>query len=469
MDIQPHRYASFISEDSIKAPLYVSSFEEVVASSRRTPIGRRPVLEPLLTDFEESVISFEDVEIHGERQLEARDMKSEIVLALRRHGTLRLSGIAKKIGRSESGVHYQLQKMEEQGLVVRTEAKHYRLADTKEIERVILEALQRRTLTPKEILQSKELRSFDEAKVRAVFDKMITTGLLERVEELEFDEQRIETVEKGFKLSFLGCRELGVCYFCNEPVNDGFAIQGIVSEVSYTSVDYGLPLHPACVAKWLDGAYGEGDFYGVNTSCDFCGLPLSANHLIGLLGPRDAVDVSDLRRYLSPEENQALGEKTESSSPLFVPVRYVESRSDIEQTVSSMAKAAKEKGIEIGEYDQQARIDQLWTIAQALIERKRSKLDNMLRICGPLLEPISVVYSQLSTYWAHHLKRYEILASRDVKSGQVREELLPTSFLEGAHAAVMRENGKQYHLYCYRLAREFRMLPLGQKTSEQTS
>ena len=399
--------------------------------------------------------------------METADMRQEIVLTLRRHGPLRLSGIANKIHRSESGVYYQLQKMEKEGLVVCTEEKHYRLADTKEIEKAILQVTKRRTLPPEQILQAEELKSFDKDKVKAVFDKMIITGLLEKVEELTLDETGLfKTVEKGYKLSFLGCRELEVCYFCNEPVREIFAIEGIVSERSWVGVDYGLPLHPTCIAKWIESDWGMGEYYFIVASCNFCGLPINANDLIGLLGYRNAIELSDMERYLSSEEGQALRDETEQPSPLYATVRYIEDRSDIEEIVSNVVKRAKERNIKLEEYDQQLRTDQLWAIAQKLIEQKESKWDNMLRLCGPLLEPISILYSQLPTYWAHNLKRYEIFTTKDRETGLEREEMMRTTFLKGAHSPVMIHGGKQYHLYCYRLAKEFGMLSIKQGASE---
>src|SRR3990172_424801 len=184
-------------------------------------------------------------------RMETGDMRQEILLTLRRHGPLRLSGIANKTGRSQSGIYYQLQKMDREGLVVCTTEKRYRLADTKEMEKAVLQVARKKTLTVEQILQSEELRSFDEEKIRAVLDKMIITGLLEGVQELSAEKGLLKSLEKGYKLSFHGCRELEVCYFCNEPVGEGVAIEGIVSEQSWITIDYGLSLHPACVANWM--------------------------------------------------------------------------------------------------------------------------------------------------------------------------------------------------------------------------
>jgi predicted transcriptional regulator len=392
--------------------------------------------------------------------METGDLGQEIYLTLRRHGPIRLNDIAKKTGRSGSTISYQLQKMKNKGIIVCTKEKYYRLADTKEIEKAILQVTQRRTLPAEQILQAEELKSFDNDKVKAVFDKMIITGLLERVEEWVHKEKGFpEPAEKGYKLSFLGCRELGVCYFCNGSVSADFAIEGIVSEKSYEITHYGLSLHPTCIAKWIERDWGAGDIYFEGTSCSFCGLPIDANNLIQLLGSRNTIQFSNMRRYLSSEEDEALREKTEESSLSYTSVEYAEDRSDIERIVNRIVERAKERDIKLSEYDQQARIDQLWTIAQRLIEQKQSKWDNMLRLCSPLLESISIIYSQLPTYWAHNLRRYEIFASKDPKSGQEKEELLPVKFLEGGHTPVMLENGRRYHLYCYKLAKEFRILP----------
>ena len=161
---------------------------------------------------------------------------------------------------SPSGVSYQLGKMEKTGLVVCTDEKLYRLADTEEIEKVILQVVQGNTIPIEQILQAQELRSFEQNKVKALLDKLIITGLLEKVEKRSSGE---EPRGVAYKLSFLGCKQLGVCYFCNKPVNDrGMAIEGIVSEEipAYATVDYGLRLHPRCILKWVEGDF-DIDYY----------------------------------------------------------------------------------------------------------------------------------------------------------------------------------------------------------------
>jgi DNA-binding Lrp family transcriptional regulator len=393
-------------------------------------------------------------------------MQQEIFLTLRRYGPLRLTAIANKAGRSNSGVLYQLQKMEKDGVVVCTEEKLYRLADTEEIEKTILRTFLKKTLPIGEIFQADELKSYEQDKVEALSNKLIITGLLERVTGWS-SEEGLHEVEKGYKLSFLGCRELEVCYFCNEAVNEGVAIEGIISEEisGGPTVDYGLRLHPACIAKWIESDYWrEGDHYVQGASCDFCGLPTNANNLVSMIGYRNGIELSELKSYLSSEEEQAMSWRPkpkdgwETVSAISTESRLIEDRSDIEEAVSEIAERAEEGKINLGEHDRQKRTDQLWAIAAKLIEQNQSKWDILLKLCGPLLEPISVIYSQLPTSWAHHLRRYEIFTSKDSETGEERQETTSTSFLDGAHAPVMVHHGKQYHFYCYGLAIKFGFL-----------
>ena len=403
-------------------------------------------------------------------------MQQEILLALRRYGPLRLSAIANKTGRSPSGLSYQLQKMEKDEVVVCTEEKLYRLADTEEIEKTILQVIQTKTISTEQILQAEELKSYKQNKVKALLNKLIITGLLEKVAERSSGE---EPREVQYKLSFLGCRQLGVCYFCNKPVNDrGLAIEGIISEniPVWATVDYGLRLHPACIAKWTEGNY-DVDYYVQGASCDFCGLPLNANNLISMIGYRNGIAFSELKPYLSSEEKQALSShpKPKDGWEEIWNVSYenqtVEDRSTIEEIVLKMVERAKEWEIDLGEYDQRKRIDQLWAIAAKLIQENQSKWDILLKLCGPLLEPISIIYSQLPTTWAHKLKRYVFSGKstseerEKIEEAIETQEAVPTSFLEGAHAPVIVNDGKQYHLYCYGLGMKFGLLSVKPKES----
>ena len=394
-------------------------------------------------------------------------MRQEILLTLRRHGPLRLTGIANKTSRSGSGISYQLERMEKEGLVVCSAEKYYRLADTKEMEKAVLEVARKKTLTAEEILQSEELRSFDAEKIKAVLDKMIITGLLEKVEELSAEKGLLQTMEKGYKLSFHGCRELGVCYFCNEPIGEGLAVEGIVSEQTWLTMDYGLCLHPACVANWMQHELGqEADYYSQVTCCDFCGLPVNARDLIGLLGYRNGIEFSKMIHCLSPEEDQALSSRAEDKEWEVLweesfKKKLIEDRTDIDEIVAKIVEKAKQAKIQLEDYDQQKRTNELWEIAQNLIEQEQSRWDILLSLCGPMLEPISVIYSKLPTSWAGKLKRYEIITSKSTQSGEEREEMTPVSFLEGAHAPVMVQGGKRYHLYCYRLALDFGTIKSG--------
>jgi DNA-binding transcriptional ArsR family regulator len=392
--------------------------------------------------------------------METGDLRQAILLTLRRHGPLRLSDIAKKTSKSQSGISYQLQKMQNEGLIICTKEKRYRLADTKEMEKTILQVTRTKTLPVEEILGSDELRSFDQDKVRAVFDKMVITGLLEKVKEWAPRTDLLE-VEKGYKLSFLGCGELGVCYFCNEPVVTDLAIEGIVSEETWTNIDYGLLLHPGCVANWVQSHWEDADYYLLVESCSFCGLPVNANNLMQMLGYRNGIEFSELRRYLSTEEQQAIVTRTktedgyENLGPIIYDEQIVEDHHDVEEIVSKIVERAEQAKIKLGEYDQPKRTDELWSIAAKLVEQHQSNWDALLKLCGPLLEPISVVYSQLPSSWANKLKRYEVFTSKNPETGKEEEQMAPTRFLEGAHAPVMIHDGKRYHLYCYKLAMEF--------------
>jgi hypothetical protein len=371
--------------------------------------------------------------------------------------------------------------MEKDGIVVFTAEKLYRLADTQEIEKTVLQVIQGKTLPIEQIMQADELKSYEQDKVKALLNKLIITGLLEKVTEWPvLSEDRTVEAEKGYKLSFLGCKQLGVCYFCNEPVGEGLAINGIISEMieGGATVDYGLRVHPACIAKWTEKDYEGYDYYVRDASCDFCGLPINANNLISMIGYRNGIEFSELKPYLSYEERQALSShpKPKDGWEIIWDISYekqiVEGSSDIEKIVSSIVEKAKEWEIKLGEYDQRKRIDQLWTIATKLIQHNQSRWDILLKLCGPLLEPISVIYSQLPTSWAHQVNRYEIYTSKDTKTGEERQKATPTSFLKGAHAPVMIHRGKQYHLYCYRLGVKFGLLSIKPKeslASEQAS
>jgi hypothetical protein len=136
----------------------------------------------------------------------------------------------------------------------------------------------------------------------------------------------------------------------------------------------------------------------------------------------------------------------------------IEDPSDIKEIVSKIIQGAKKQEINLSEYDELKRTDDLWVIATKLIQQKQAKLDNLLKLCSPLLDPLSIVYSQLPTAWAHNLKRYEISTRKDMKTGKEQQETTgPTSFLEGAHAPVVIQGGKQYHIYCYDLVAKFKL------------
>lgn len=394
-------------------------------------------------------------------------MQQKIILALRRE-PLRLSDIAKKTGRSNSGVSYQLQKMKKDGIIVCTSEKVYQLADNEEIERTILRILLKKTLPMAEILQVDELKSFEQDKVKALLNKLIITGLLEQVRGRS-SEEGLHKVDDRYKLSFFGCRQLGVCYFCNDPVSEGIGIEGVLTEESWgTRVDYDLLLHPACVTKWMEIHWSEADYYIHGGFCHFCGLPTNANHLMEMIGSRNSIEFRQLTNYLSPEEHQAISSPpkphdgwVEVGWEILYEEQEVENRSDIEKIVSKIAEKAAENNIELGEYNQHERSNQLWTIAEKLIDQSRSKWDILLKLCGPLLDPISMIYSQLPTSWTHDLKRYEISTNKDTSTGEEKEGVMPTKILEGAHAPIMVRGGKHYHLYCYRLALKFGMLKVG--------
>jgi predicted transcriptional regulator len=233
-------------------------------------------------------------------------MQQEIFLTLRTCGPLRLAAIASKMRKSPSGVLYNLQKMQKEGVVVCSDEKIYRLADTEEIEKSILRVFLKKTMSIGELLRADELKAYPQDKVKSLSNKLIITGRLERVTEWSTEEGRLDQLEKGYKLSFLGCSELKICYFCNEPVGEGLAVEGIVTEESWATVDYGLLLHPSCIANWMKNEYWtQADYYVLAPHCDLCGLPLNANDLIALIGYRNGVEFSELKPYLSSEEEQA--------------------------------------------------------------------------------------------------------------------------------------------------------------------
>ena len=394
-------------------------------------------------------------------------IREEIILVLRRDGPLRLGEIARKAMRSESGVSYQLQKMMKKGLIVCSDEKRYRLAQTDEMEKAILKAVQGKTLNVNQIIASDEVKPFEHEKIRSIVEKMSIEGLLEKVESWEPEPHNLlKTVEKGLRLSYLGCKRLNVCYFCNKPVPSGFAIIGVVREESYATIDYGIPLHPTCISKWLQVDWGEGEYYSEGTSCSFCGLPITTESLISIIDPGKGIDPSALHRYLSEKERGVI--RDDKGKTVF-PIWWIEDRSDVKTLVSQIMEKAKEKSIDLGQYDEANRTDELWFTAERLIKRKNERFNAYLRLSSPLTDPLSIAYSQIGSYWAHNVRRHEFIKSAGMnEKGELEEEkgLVEVKLKSGAHAPVwLDEKGRPYHLYCYKLAKELGAYPV--KTDEE--
>lgn len=112
------------------------------------------------------------------KKTDKKYLRKEIVDVLRKEGPLRLSGIADKIGRSTSGVYYQLTKLINDGMAIRDEQR-YRLTNMEEIEKAILRSMLGRGLSEEEILKCKDLEVFDRAKLNRALERLRTREYIE--------------------------------------------------------------------------------------------------------------------------------------------------------------------------------------------------------------------------------------------------------------------------------------------------
>lgn len=311
------------------------------------------------------------------RKTDKIGLRREVVAVLKKEGSLRLNEIAHKIGRSTSGVFYQLTKLTNEGMVIRDEQRYYRLTSMEEIEKAILRSLLRRRLSEEEILKSKELEVFDRDALNKALERLRTRGYIE--ETIEED-----SGTKLLSLSQEGSRQLGVCYYCNQQIGKDLPIVGTL--LSWELSEHGF-LHPKCVMKYLGW-----EFISEDQICAFCGLPLSRKLLDTQLSEFEFV-FDDIKPFLSKEEKSAIEAYKQQSGEEPIWSRKFSEYSHFEELLECALKGAEEAQIDLGnDYTVAKRIHDLWMI---FVEKRSKRMERLTKLFDKLSSPIGSTYSEI--------------------------------------------------------------------------
>jgi len=357
---------------------------------------------------------------------EASDIGDRIRNLLSRTPNLTLTKIADTLQVSKSGVHYQLKKMLDSGVIGKSDESHYYLSDIEQVEKEILKFIIGKEISESDI--SSKFSTYGAEKVVQALQKLVKRELVEI------------TKNDLFKISPDGSKELDICYFCNEKVDDDHAV--LTTAEFGGDLYYGIISHVKCYSSWLRDWIADqaGWIIGDDIVCDYCGLPLDLRNFLRLINAVYSARKAYTWGYVSIEKHLSMMEKKilENIKETSEKIKRISSYSDIDVIIDDIIKYDKDNNNTLSEHDSSTRKKELWDYAQIeynkLVETHDFRLQLIKNSVHKIYDPLSILYAGLNNDW--------IIKNKD------------SYYISRENSFIIKNGGEKYHIYCDKLRRQ---------------
>jgi len=248
-----------------------------------------------------------------------RNGVEKIIQCLNHYSSLRNSEIAKKTGMKPSSVTEALEKLEEKGLVSNKNG-NFELKINEDIKKQIFNFAKINDFKIDELIayllkeNKNNLSDGPKTSIIKILNDRERTNKIKAITDALSDKNDLyRTGDKKnptYHISPACCNNLGLCYVCKTPIDDGTESCIINHTLQDGIFPYKLPLtmHATCIDESYSQEY-EDEIGESNASpgfCKYCGLPLSAKELRNKLKKSSGhFTITKLMEYLSKKEKDA--------------------------------------------------------------------------------------------------------------------------------------------------------------------